>query len=151
MAIVRRHREGLERFDPWRELDETWRRVERLFSEFLGGPPLYSERAYGPALDVYETEDSVVVEAEVPGMEAKDIEIEIADRRLRIAGEARREEEKEGKGYLRRERYFGKIYREVELPADVDPEKARAELKNGALTLSLPKVETARVRKIKIS
>jgi HSP20 family protein len=151
MAIVRRQREGLERFDPWRELDEAWRRMERLFSEFFGGGPLLPERTYGPALDVYETEDAVVVEAEVPGMEAKDLEIELADRRLRLSGEARREEEKEGKGYYRKERYFGRIYREVELPADVDPERARAELKNGILTLTLPKVETAKARKIKIT
>ncbi|WP_324716063.1 Hsp20/alpha crystallin family protein [Carboxydochorda subterranea] len=99
-----------------------------------------------PALDVYETEKDVVVEAELPGVEPEDVEVDVVDHQLRIRGEVRRSEQRHDRGVYRRERRFGSFVRTVSLPDEVDLEQARATMQQGVLKLRLPKKEGFRRR-----
>jgi HSP20 family protein len=97
-----------------------------------------------PAIDLYEEKDQVVAKAELPGMEKNDIEVNIADHQLTIKGEKKKEEETKNKNYYRSERSYGSFCRSIELPADVDIDKAKASFKNGVLEIHLPKTEEAK-------
>jgi len=102
-----------------------------------------------PALNVWEDEDSYTAEAELPGFRLEDVEVNVRGSELSISGE-RKPEEKEGMTWHRRERGFGKFHRALEFPLPVDAEKVQASLKNGVLTVTLPKAEAAKPRKIQV-
>ena len=104
----------------------------------------------GPAIDLIEKEDEIVVSAELPGLSAKDFTVDVSGRRLRISGrkEARREEKK--KNYYYKECHFGSFSRSVALPCEVQSERSEARLKNGILEIHLPKTEEAKTKRIKI-
>ena len=98
---------------------------------------------FGPSTDVTETDKSVSVSVELPGMSEKDIDISVSDNAITIRGEKRIEHEEERKGVYMSERHYGSFYRTVPLPAGVDPDKAEATFKNGVLTVTLPKTDEA--------
>jgi len=102
-----------------------------------------------PALNVWEDEGSYTAEAELPGFRLEDVEVNVRGSELSISGE-RKPEEKEGMTWHRRERGFGKFHRALEFPLPVDAEKVQASLKNGVLTVTLPKAEAAKPRKIQV-
>ncbi len=127
--------------------------IDQLFEDFFGrewGWPLAAKGAWSPAMEVSESDTDVVVRAEVPGMEAKDIEIAIRGDVLTISGEKKEEKEEKKKSYHRIETRYGSFERTVTLPAAVDVEKVKAECKKGVLSITLPKKEGAKPRKIEV-
>lgn len=148
---------------PWRPFSDIARwehEMERMFDDFVGRRvrPLWGERWWPaepiglstPALDLYEEKDEIVVKTELPGMAKEDIQVNITDHLLSIKGEKKREEETKEKNYFCSERSYGAVSRTVELPTEVQGEKARASFKNGVLELHLPKTEAAKKKEVKV-
>ncbi len=102
------------------------------------------------ALDVYETDDSVVVKTAVPGVKPEDIDITITGNSLTIKGETKAEEKVEKEDYIRQERRYGAFQRSVQLPDGLIPGKAEASFRDGVLTLNLPKSPEAKPKTIKV-
>jgi HSP20 family protein len=132
-------------FSPLRELQ---REIDRLFDGFFRG--VRAEGAFYPAVDVYETKDSVVVEVEVPGMKKDDIKITIEDDVLRIHGEKKVEREEKDRNYYVVERSYGTFERTFRLPDYVDPEKIKAKFDKGVLTITIPKKEEEKKKVIDV-
>jgi len=103
------------------------------------------------AVDMYETDDSVVVKTAIPGVKAEDIDVSVAGDILTIKAETREEEEVKRENYLRRERRFGSYCRSVTLPGGLETDKAEADYTNGILTLTFPKAEEVKPKSIKIT
>lgn len=103
-----------------------------------------------PALDIKEDEKNVKVEAEMPGMTAKDIDIHMENNSLVIKGEKKRKSEEKGENFHHVERGYGSFYRVVPMPCQVDREGIKAKYRDGVLTVTLPKSETERAERIKI-
>ena len=108
------------------------------------------DRAWMPVFDMSETDKELVLKVEVPGMDSKDINLTLSDGCLTISGEKKHEEKEEKEHYHRTERRYGAFCRNVALPANVDPDKIDATYKDGVLTVTLPKTESAKTRKIEI-
>jgi HSP20 family protein len=119
--------------------------VNRIFSEASNNRP------WTPSVDVKETENEIVLLADIPGVDQKNIDIKIEDGTLTLKGERRFEEEKKGEGYHRLERGYGSFVRCFSIPDSVDPEHVNASYNNGVLTVSLPKKEIAKPRNIKVA
>jgi HSP20 family protein len=112
---------------------------------------LLSEESEGQlTIDVYQTEDDIIVESTVAGVDADDIDIDITSESVTIRGERKRENEITEDNYLYQECYWGKFSRSVILPQEIDPDKAKADFKNGILRIRLPKIAKGRTRKLKI-
>ena len=103
-----------------------------------------------PALDVYETDDEVVLKAEMPGLSKDQIEVNLTDSTLTVTGEKKKEAEVKEEHYYRSERSFGSFSRTVHLPAEVKAAEAKATFKDGVLEVRLPKTEAARRKAIKV-
>ena len=133
-----------EEADPFRDFQ---RQMNRLFDEFFGEAPLaergrepeWAPAAFTPRVDVSETDAEVKVSAELPGMDEKDISVELQDDVLVLRGEKKSEQEEKGKNWFRREQSYGSFHRAIELPAGVDAGKAKAQFKKGVLTFVAPK------------
>ena len=137
-----------ERWDPFRELEELHSRIGQLMESgwpaSAGGPG----GLWSPLVDIEETDDAWVVEAELPGVKQEDIEVEVSDSELAISGELK---ERERKGILRRRtRRTGHFDYRVTLPGEADAERIEASLKEGVLSVRVPKPERARRRRIEI-
>lgn len=124
--------------------------VDRLFNTGanLGMPS--ASRAGIPPLSVWEDEDSCTVEAELPGFQMADLDINLLGSQLTISGQRAQSEVSGGK-FHRRERAFGRFSRTLELPSQIDAAKVSAALSHGVLTITLPKAEAAKPRKISIT
>jgi HSP20 family protein len=138
----------LTRWDPFRAL----RRSEELvdFDDVLRDLFGRAEGALEPAIDVSEADGEVVVKAAVPGVEKDQLHVSVESDRLMVRGETRKEEEKKGRNYFRREIRCGTVQRSVALPAEVDADKAKADLKDGILTVRIPKSSKARSRDVPV-
>ncbi|HXF97855.1 MAG TPA: Hsp20/alpha crystallin family protein [Gaiellaceae bacterium] len=138
-----------ERWEPLRELEQVTERMRRMLDETFGGWPLLAaERLWSPAVDLEETEDAYVLEAELPGVRREDVDVELVGNELHISGELK---ERERKGVLRRRaRRTGRFEYRVTLPEQVDPDKVDAALADGVLTVTVPKAERARRKKIAV-
>ena len=130
-------------------LESVRNEMDRLFDEFWRGfgQPALAEvgRAVEvfPRLDITEDEKAYHISAELPGMEEKDISVDISEGLLNIRGEKREEKEEKERTYYRRERSFGSFQRAIPLPGSVDEDKIEAHFKNGVLTVDLPKLPEA--------
>ncbi len=142
------------RWEPFRDLVATQDRFNRLFqdtfSRVFGEGGEIAQTGWLPPVDVYETDQNVVMKAELPGVDPKDVEIRAEDGTLYLKGERKFEKEVKNENYHRIERSYGSFARSFALPASVDSEKAVAEYKDGLLTLTLPKKEEAKPKTIKI-
>jgi len=141
---------------PLAEIARWEQQMERRFADLLTGriTRLWDEEdaeIAEPALDLYEDDNEIVVKAEMPGMTKDDIQISFADNVLTIRGEKKKEEEESGKNYYRSERVYGAFVRSLVLPAEVNPDKARAVFKNGVLEIRMPKTESAKKKEIKVN
>ncbi|HOB90050.1 MAG TPA: Hsp20/alpha crystallin family protein [Candidatus Colwellbacteria bacterium] len=101
-------------------------------------------------IDVYQTPDEIFVESTIAGVEPEDLDIDITNESVTIKGERRKEEVIADEDYLHQECYWGRFSRSVILPQEIDPDKARADFKNGILKIRLPKLNRGRVKKLKI-
>ena len=122
-------------------------------SRFLDDPFFHfveeSRREWNPAIEIVESDNEIVLTAELPGLEDKDIHIGVEENLLSVSGERKFEKKEEGE-YLRCERWYGKFSRSFRLPETADLEQIKAGLKNGVLTISVPKKEEARPRQIEV-
>ena len=145
MALVRVRKEGRD------DLARLHRDMDDLFGSFFGDWPALSQRGgIWPAIDVADSENEIVVKAEVPGCKADDIDISVYGNTLTLSGEKKAEEEKKEKGYYHLERSYGSFRRDITLPNDVDTNKVEASCKDGVLTVTLPKSEKAKAVKVKV-
>jgi HSP20 family protein len=146
---------------PWRpfsELSRIEREAERMFGDFfrrpfwgVSWPERFREIGFRePAIEVYEEKDDVVVKAEIPGMKKENLEINISGNLLTIKGEKKQEEEVKKKGYYYSERSYGSFMRTIDLPKEVQVDKAYANFKDGVLEVRLPKTEEAKRKEVKI-
>jgi HSP20 family protein len=117
--------------------------ISRLFSE-------PASRPWSPAVDIYETENELVLKADIPDVDPKNVGIQLENGTLTLKGERKFEHEKNGKGFHRIERSYGAFVRAFSLPETVDAEHVKADYKNGVLTVSIPKKEVAKPRTINV-
>jgi HSP20 family protein len=142
---------ALVRWDPIRELDSLQGDMNRLFDRFFEGrTPSGTARRWIPAMDLVETEDSLVLRGDLPGMTEDDVDIEIKDGVLTVSGERKAEHEDKGEGYHRVERAFGSFSRSLSLPQGIDPEKIEAKFDNGVLEVRIPKPAEAKPTRVQI-
>jgi HSP20 family protein len=143
----------LVRWSPARELMNLREAMDRLFEEAFFRPGWF-EFPESPAsllpVDMYETDDHLVVKAAVPGVKPEDIEVTITGDLLTIKGEFKSEEKTEKRNYLRQERRYGNFCRQITLPAGLNTDKVKATFEHGVLTLELPKTEEVKAKTIKV-
>lgn len=148
MAIVRW-------MDPFRDVMGIQNRVNRLFEELLtrgrGREEGLEAGAWIPAVDIYETDDDLVVKAELPGVEKDQIGVEVKGGILTLRGERKHEKEVKEENYYRIERGYGNFLRSFTLPTSVEEEKVSARLAGGVLEIHLPKKAEAKPKQVKIA
>src|SRR6478672_1093327 len=133
---------SLSHYDPLANL----RAFEDAFSRMLTEPA--NNRPWAPPVDIYETENELVLKADLPDVELKDLDVRVENQTLTIAGERKFERQDSGKGYHRVERSYGNFARSFAVPNSFDTDKINAGFKNGVLTVTLPKKETAKPRQV---
>ncbi|HWQ83926.1 MAG TPA: Hsp20/alpha crystallin family protein [Anaerolineales bacterium] len=139
----------LVRWNPYREMNHMRRMMDRVYDENLAQRWNEAERSASPlALDVKESDEAYLVKATLPGIDPQDVEITYNNKTLTIQGELKNEEEHENERYHMRERYSGKFYRQLRLPFPINEEAIEAKYENGILTLTLPKSEELKPKKI---
>ena len=140
---------------PWRpfgELSSIRREMDRLWNRVFGETPLARTFAeeWSPRVDLSEIKDSFIVKAELPGMEAKDVNVSISGYVLTIKGEKKKEEEEKDEHHHYVERYYGSFQRSFQLPANVMTDKIEANFDKGVLNVTLPKTEEAKKKEVEI-
>lgn len=144
---------NLVRWEPFRDLISLRQAMDRLFEESFIRPRVGWLAPLGAgalAVDMYETDQDVVIKSSVPGVKAEDLDITITGDRLTIKGETKTEEKVEKANYIRQERRYGAFCRSLTLPTTIVAENAKAEFENGVLTLTLPKAEEVKPKTIKV-
>ena len=139
------------KWNPW---NEATRLQDRFFGDSffpaIGLNDEFETRNWRPAVDVYDKDDKLVIKAELPGIEKNDIEIDVKEGVLTLKGERSYENEVTEQNYYRKERTYGKFHRAFTLPESVDTEKIAANLKDGVLTVDIPKAEERKPKKISV-
>jgi HSP20 family protein len=135
---------SLTHFDPLASV----RLFEDAFTRMVNEPR--ATRPWSPAVDIYETENELVLKADLPDVDLKDIDVRVENQTLSISGERKFEQENTGKGYHRIERSYGSFMRSFAVPNSFDTEKIAADFKNGVLSVTLPKKEAAKPRQVKV-
>ena len=140
----------LVKWDPVRELN-SFGDMNRLFDSFFGSQGQQGlSRRWVPAMDLVEIGDSLVLKADLPGLRREDVQIEVKDGVLTIAGERKDEHEQKADGYYRVERTFGSFSRTLTLPKGVDAEGIAADFADGVLEVKIPKPEERKPHRIEI-
>jgi HSP20 family protein len=146
---------ALARWTPYRDVMSVRDEMNRLFNEFFGRSTgeegTWFSGAWTPPVDIYETDEALILKAELPGFSKEDIGIELKENTLVIKGERKREDEMKEGNYHRVERAYGAFQRSFMLPTTVDHEKVKASYKDGILELHLPKVPAAQPKRIAVS
>lgn len=146
---------NLIRWDPFERVVPMREAMNQLFDEslmenFIRVRPFAGNGARTLALDVRETDDELIVEGSLPGIEPENVDISVSGNVLTIKGEYDQEKDKESGRYHYRERRYGAYQRTIALPMEVDTSRSLASFKNGVLTLTLPKVEETKVKHIEV-
>jgi HSP20 family protein len=145
---------NLVRWNPWREMSTLQNHINNLFNE----PFIRSAReddalslgSWYPAVDMFENDDKIVIKAELPGVDKKDISVDVKDKVLTLSGERNYDNEVKEENYYRRERACGKFKRAFNLPVDVDPDMIKADFKDGVLRVEMPKPEAQKPKRITV-
>ena len=138
----------LQRWDPFRDLRRVDGLFARQFRDFRHGSG--QAGAWPVPLDITHEDDSVVVEASIPGVKPDEVEVTIEDGRMTIEGKTAVESDESQSGYVVRERRTGRFYRAIRLPETVDADGAESRCENGVLTVTLPKQASQKARKIEV-
>jgi HSP20 family protein len=143
---------NLIRWEPAREMMTLREAMDRLFDDAFTHPLSIRDgwSMASPAIDMYQTENDVVVKASIPGMKAEDVQINITGDVLTLKGELKQEDERKDKAWHIREQRFGSFERSVALPTAVKTDKADAVFENGVLTITLPKADEVKPKTINI-
>ena len=144
---------SIVRWEPFRDLAAFRDAMDRMVEEGMvrAPAPFAGWAPGGLAVDMYETDENVVVKTAIPGMNADEIEVSVTGDTLTIRAETKEEEEVKRENYLRRERRFGSCCRTVTLPGGLEAEKAEADYTDGVLTLTFPKAEEVKPKSIKVT
>ncbi len=144
MAIIR--------WRPFSEMTNLQREMNRMFDTFMRTPEEEDsfKGTWSPEVDIKESSDAIIIQAELPGMKKEEIKLSIRDNTLQMSGEKKMEDEKKGETYHRVERAYGSFLRTFTLPSMVDASKIHAVFKDGVLHLTLPKAEESKPREISI-
>jgi len=144
----------LVRWNPIRDMFGMRNNINRVFDDFYfpagreeGDLSMWN---WNPVVDVFDNDDNIVLKAEVPGIDKKDIEIDVKGRVLTLKGERSSDNEVNEDNYYRRERCFGKFERAFTLPVDVEPEKIKAKYNDGVLKIEIPKPEEKKPKQITV-
>ena len=141
---------NLTRWEPAREMMTLREAMDRLFDDAFTRPLSIRDGWSAPAIDMYQTDDEIVVKASLPGFKADDVQINITGDVLTLRGEMKHEDEKKEKAWHLREQRWGSFERSVALPTNVVADRANADFENGVLTITLPKAEEAKPRTISV-
>ena len=145
---------NLVRWNPLGETTTMQNRINRMFNAPYWPAGRMDDKTgmdmWNPAVDLYEKDDHFVIKAELPGVDKKDIAIDLKDRVLTLSGERSYENEVKEENYYRRERSYGKFQRVFTLPADVDSDKIKADFNDGLLQIEVPKPEEQKPKKVTI-
>lgn len=139
-------------WNPFREIARIENELNNLIGEVM---PVMKQvpaevQVWAPRGDVYEKDNKIIIEAEIPGAKKDDIEVKIKDNAVVIKGEVKKEEEKKEENYYRSERFYGTFERVIPLPVEVKAEEAKAEIKDGILKLTIPKATAEKEVKVSI-
>jgi HSP20 family protein len=141
----------LTRWEPFREMRRMHDMLDRIMDQTLLDVPFDASLREGVLpLDIYQTDEDVVVKAALPGVKSEDIHISIKDDSLNIRGEMKDEHFQDEPKYYLRERRFGSFSRSLTLPTSVDADSAKADFEDGILILTLPKIEEVKAKKITV-
>jgi HSP20 family protein len=144
----------LVRWNPRRELFGLHNSINRMFNDFfsptVSNDEALSVRGWNPVVDIYENEENIVIKAELPGVAKKDMAIDVKGRVLTLKGERSTDNEVKEDNYYRQERYYGKFERCFTLPVEIDPEKIKADYKDGVLKIDIPKAEESKPKQVTI-
>jgi HSP20 family protein len=145
---------NLVKWSPWKEMPVLYNRFNRVFDDPFFHVGQMDDDAgmdlWNPAVDLYEKDDHFMIKAELPGVDKKDIKINLQDRLLTLSGERTYDNEVKEENYYRRERSYGKFQRAFTLPADVDSDKIKAEFKDGVLQIEVPKPEEKKAKQVTV-
>jgi HSP20 family protein len=144
---------ALIRWEPFREIDSLQQEMNRLF-ESLSPSTTNKENlgvAFIPAAEMHETSEAIHLKLEIPGMEAKDLDVQVTAEAVSISGERKSEIQTEEKGVIRSEFRYGHFRRVIPLPTPIQNDKVTAEYKDGILNLILPKVEAEKTKVVKVN
>lgn len=140
----------LIRWQPYQEMEILRRQMDRVFDE-LASVKREPQITWQPAVELQDTSDNLILRAQIPGVEAKDLDVRVTREAVSIAGEHRYEKKAQERGYFRSEFRYGKFGRVIPLPVHVQNDQVQAEFQDGILTLTLPKVEAASRRVVKLN
>jgi HSP20 family protein len=142
------------KWDPFKELDDMSQRLNRLFGRSAArsepGTEALATVDWAPSVDISETDSEYIIKAEIPEVKKEDVKVTVEDGQLTIQGERKQEKEEKGKRYHRIERSYGSFMRSFTVPDNADESKAKAEYKDGMLTLTLPKSEKAKPKALEV-
>jgi HSP20 family protein len=144
---------GIRRWEPFRDMVTLREDIDSLFNDFFQRTPVEKfpkEGLWFPALDIEETKETIVINAEIPGLKKEDIQLSISEGQLVLQGERRFEKEEKEKTYHRIERQYGSFKRTISLPTEVEADKTQATYKNGILNIVIPKSKKAKPKEIGI-
>ena len=157
----------LSKWQPFQELSTIRQQMDRLFEDMISAGshvvPAYADRdwmglhnmhgMWTPAVEIKETDKELVLKAEIPGIDAKDLEVEVGEDRVIISGEHKEEKrtEDKDKNYFRSEFHYGQFQRVVPLPLPIKTDKIKSDFKHGILTLTMPKIEAAPKKVVKVN
>jgi HSP20 family protein len=145
----------LMQWNPARDLMQMREEMNRLFNQFFregdGEEGAWLTGAWTPPVDIHETDEALILKAELPGCSKDDVHIELYNNRLTLRGERKHETEVKEERYHRRERAYGSFQRVFQLPATIDQDKVTASFQNGILELRLPKSEAAKPKRIAVA
>lgn len=148
MALVRFRNHG--DLAPWSALREMERELSRVFTDYYGENADLFNSAWVPQVDLSETENEYVLQADLPGLRREDVELVCVDNTVNLKGERRHEVKEEASGYHRTERRYGAFQRSFEIPGGFEPDKVTAAFEDGVLTVHLPKKEESKPKQIKV-
>lgn len=143
MAIIR--------WDPFREMNALRQEMNRLFDDALVPTSRENGFAFMPAAELEETDEAVLLKLEVPGIEAKDLDIQVTSESVAVTGERKSETKTEEKGMTRTEFRYGKFQRVIPLPVRINNQEVKADYKDGILHLTLPKAVEERNKIVKVN
>jgi HSP20 family protein len=140
----------LARWEPFRDLLNFRSGIDDVFGDFFGRMTEPQPDFWAPVVDVAENNGNIEVHAELPGMKKEDIKVTLRNNVLSISGERTQENETKEKTYHRIERFYGKFSRNIELPVEVSADKVKASYKDGVLSITMPKPESAKPKQIDV-
>ena len=148
MALVRFRNRG--ELAPWSSLREMERELSRVFNDYYGENTDVFNSAWVPQVDLSESEEEYVLEADLPGLKREDVELVCVDNTVHIKGERKHEMEEEKGGYHRTERRYGAFQRSFDIPGGFAGDKVSASFQDGVLTVHLPKREECKPKQIRV-